>query len=114
MDEARLPAHLEVAGLVRQVQAAGGFAMVLSKGERDAGTIMVVTCEKGRNSRAWERMPQADGRRRWECVRAEDPELPGAFTEFVDRRRSQDSDLWIVELDIVDAERFIRSPETRG
>ena len=64
MDEARLPAHLEVSGLVRQVQAAGGFAMVLNKGERDAGTIMVITCEKGRNFRAWERMPQPDGERR--------------------------------------------------
>ena len=114
MDEARLPAHLEVSGLVRQVQAAGGFAMVLSKGERDAGTIMVVTCEKGRNFRAWERMPQADGNRRWECVRSEDPDLPGAFTEFVDRRKTQDSDLWIVELDIADAERFIGSPGTNG
>lgn len=114
MDQARLPTHLEVSGLVRQVQAAGGFAAVLSKGERDAGTIMVVTCENGRNFRAWERMPQADGERRWECVRAEDPEFPAAFTEFVDRRRSQDSDLWIVELDIADAERFIGSPGTIG
>jgi hypothetical protein len=114
MDEARLPAHLEVSGLVRQVQAAGGFAMVLNKGERDAGTIMVITCEKGRNFRAWERMPQPDGERRWECVRSEDPEVSAAFTEFVDRRKTQDSDLWIVELDIADAERFIGSPGTKG
>lgn len=112
MDEARLPAHVEVSGLVRQVQAAGGFATVLQKGERDAGTIMVVTCEKGRNNRAWERMPQADGTRKWTCSQQEDAEIYGKFTEFVDRRIRQDPDLWIVELDIADAERFIGSTGT--
>ena len=28
MDDTRLPAHVEVAGLIRAVQAAGGFATV--------------------------------------------------------------------------------------
>lgn len=42
----RLPAHLEVAGLIRAVQAAGGFATVLNKGEREAGTILIVLTEK--------------------------------------------------------------------
>ena len=37
--DARLPAHLEVSGLLRAVEGAGGFAMVLHKGEREAGTI---------------------------------------------------------------------------
>ena len=83
-------------------------SMVLAKGEHDAGTIMVVTCEKGRNNRAWERMPQADGTRKWTCSHQEDAEIYGKFTEFVDRRIRQDPDLWIVELDIADGERFIR------
>ena len=40
--ETRLPAHVEVAGLIRAVEAAGGFATVIAKGERDAGTLLVV------------------------------------------------------------------------
>ncbi len=108
MDEARLPAHLEVAGLMRRVEAAGGFAMVLAKGDRDAGSIMVVTCEKGTNFQAWERIPQADGSRDWNCVREADPEDRTAFADFLDRRSRLDSDLWIVELDIAQGERFIR------
>jgi hypothetical protein len=107
MEEARLPAYVEVSGLVRQVSAAGGFATVIAKGERDGGTIMVVTCEKGLGFRAWERMPQADGTRGWACVREADPGEPEAFTLFLDRRKQQDSDLWIVELDIAAGERFI-------
>ena len=45
--DARLPTHVEVSGLIRAVEAAGGFATVLSKGERDAGTIALVALERG-------------------------------------------------------------------
>lgn len=103
----RLPAHLEVAGMVRAVQAAGGFAAVLAKGERDAGTLLVVCTHNGADPRAWERMPRADGTRGWAVAKRQDSADPAAVAEYCDRRRRQDADLWIVELDIADAERFI-------
>ncbi|RPF71405.1 DUF1491 family protein [Aurantiacibacter spongiae] len=106
MDD-RLPAHVEVAGLLRAVQAAGGFGMVVQKGEPTAGTLLVLCCEKGTNTRAYERMPQLDGTRRWTLSRAQDTENPSEFSDYVDRRRRQDSDLWIVELDAANPERFI-------
>lgn len=107
MEDARIPAHLEISGLVRAVQAAGGFATVISKGERDAGTILVICCENGTNARLYERMPQLDGTRKWSLSKAQDPENPYEFTEYCDRRAKQDSDTWIIELDIADGERFI-------
>lgn len=103
----RLPAHLEVSALIRRVQSAGGFAAVLAKGEQDAGTIVLVTTENGRNTRVFERMPQLDGSRAWTCSKQEDPENKELFNQYLERRKSQDSDLWIVELDIAQAERFI-------
>ena len=63
--DARLPAHLEVAGLIRAVDAAGGFATVVAKGERDAGTLLIICCKNGTNGRLYERMPQLDGTRAW-------------------------------------------------
>lgn len=105
--DARLPAHLEVAGLIRSVQAAGGFAAVLGKGEREAGTILVVTMQNGGNSRVFERMPQLDGTRKWSCSKQQDAENPQEFSEYLERRKNQDPDVWIVELDIPQAERFI-------
>jgi hypothetical protein len=105
--EARLPAHLEVAGLIRAVDAAGGFATVIAKGERDAGTLLVVCCEKGAHATAYERMPQPDGSRAWIASRRQDAENPREFWEYCDRRRQQDGDLWIVELDVPNGERFI-------
>ena len=104
---ARIPTHLEVTGLLRAVEAAGGFATGIAKGERVAGTVLVTCCESGRNCRADERMPRPDGTRGWSLAKSEDSENPLEFAEYLDRRRRQDSDLWIVELDIPDAERFI-------
>lgn len=103
----RLPAHLEVAGLIRSVQAAGGFATVVAKGEREAGSLLVLCCENGRDYKAFERMPSAEGGRQWHLVRKEVSEQPFEFEEYLQRRRKQDNDLWIVELDIANAPRFV-------
>ncbi len=93
--------------MIRAVQAAGGFAAVLAKGERDAGTLLVVCTHNGADTRAFERMPRADGTRGWAISKRQDEGDPFAFTEYWQRRRAQDPDLWVVELDIVNAERFI-------
>jgi hypothetical protein len=105
--EQRLPAHLEVAGLIRRVQAAGGFAAVLNKGERDAGTIMLVLTDKGENPQVYERMPQVDGTRPWCCSRRPETGDSREMSQFIQRRIEQDPDLWVIELDIAEAERFI-------
>ena len=107
MAEARLPAGLEVSGLIRQVQAAGGFVAVVAKGEPEAGTLVVVLTANGSPARAYERMPQAGGDRGWALARAESDGEPGEFADWLARRRAQDRDLWIVELDIPQGERFI-------
>ena len=105
--EPRLPAHLEVSGLIRAVEAEGGFATVIARGERDAGTLLVVCCGKDRATAAYERMPQPDGSRAWTVAKKQNTENPNEFWEYCDRRKAQDSDLWILELDVPDAERFI-------
>ena len=106
MDD-RLPAHVEIGALIRAVQAAGGFATVLAKGERDAGTILIVTMENGANAKLYERMPSLDGERKFSLTRTQDAENPWEFNDYLTKRRNQDGDIWIVELDIADAERFV-------
>jgi hypothetical protein len=112
MTDSRIPAHLEVSGLIRAVETAGGFATVLAKGERDAGTLLVVCCGRDRLAAAYERLPQPDGRRTWVLSRKQDLDNPHEFAEYCDRRRAQDRDLWIVELDVPNGERFIESMGT--
>lgn len=105
--DARLPAHLEVSALIRAAETAGGFGMVIQKGERDAGTILVVLLENGRDGRAYERMPQVDGSRIWTCTKRAESEDSRAFSDYVQRRGAQDPDLWVIELDTARPERLI-------
>lgn len=111
---ARLPAKLEVSALVRAVNSAGGFAAVVNKGEPEAGTLLVICAENGANRRLFERMPSIDEDREWSLALVEDSENKQLFDEYLARRRSQDRDLWIVELDIANGERFIGLPGTAG
>lgn len=104
--EDRLPAHIEIAGLIRSVQGEGGFATVLSKGERDAGTIAIVTLGRDGSAELYERMPQLDGTRVFILSRRAEPDKLMDFNDYLTKRGAQDPDLWIVELDIADPERF--------
>jgi hypothetical protein len=112
--DVRLPAHLEVSALIRQVEVEGGFAAVIRKGEREAGTILVILAENGGNSRAYERMPQPNGTRVWHCSIQKTTDNAEEFNNYLERRASQDPDLWIVELDIAHGERFIGLPPQFG
>lgn len=103
---ARLPAKTLVSALIRRVNQSGGFASVLAHGEDMGGMILVQTLERGRFSGFFERMTNLDGT--GVLVRCGPPldSDPPTLSDYLDRRRQQDRDLWIIELDIVDAERF--------
>lgn len=113
-EPARLPAHLEVAGLMRRVAAEGGFATVIAKGERDAGTILLVLRDSRTNTRLFEKMPHPDGTRPWTLNRVQDNENKQEFEDYLTRRAGQDGDLWIVELDVPNPERFIGDSVAAG
>jgi hypothetical protein len=107
--DARLPAHLEVAAIRRLAESQDGFATVLAKGERDAGTIAIVVIGRGEPAALYERMPQADGNRIFVRTVSEDIEKKSDFSERLERRRDSDRDLWLIEVDVPDSERFIAS-----
>ncbi len=104
---ARLPAHLEASAIMRLAESCGGYATVLAKGERDAGTILIVTLCRGERATLYERMPGLDGSRSFVASKHEDPENPQEFSDYCARRRRQDADIWLIEVDIADPERFI-------
>ena len=109
MSGTRLPAHLEIGAIRRLVEAKGGFASVLFKGERDAGTILLLTIDSARKTQLYERMPMMDGTRQWTAVSPKGIENEQQFTEYCARRHGMDPDLWILEADISDPARFVES-----
>lgn len=104
--ESRLPAHLEAASIIRLAESQGGFATVLARGERDAGTILVVTMCRGGPAQLHERMPGLDGSRKFVATKWQDADNPADFAAYLERRRRQDPDIWILEVDIDNPERF--------
>ncbi len=102
----RLASGLVVGALIRRVNAAGGSAMVLAKGEAEAGAILILALERGGDPRFFERGLGPDGLPA--LVRSGPAEMAddGVVSDYWQRRRGRDPDLWVVELDIAGAERF--------
>ena len=97
----RLPTQVVVSAMLRRVNDAGGFATVLAKGDPQAGAVLVVAMERGGEAKLLERGIGADGRPGLiDSTPAEDPD------GYWRRRRQRDPDLWVVELDIADSQRF--------
>jgi hypothetical protein len=107
MSDSRLPAHLEAAGIRRIAESIGGFATVLAKGERDAGTIALVIIGRGEATSLYERLPQLDGNRTFVRTREQDIDNPSEFFAMLEKIRSRDPDLWLIEADVPDIERFV-------
>ena len=107
MSPPRLPAALEVSALIRLVEASGGFAMVLRKGEPDGGTLLIVLLDNQGLGKVFERLPQPDGSRKWTVAKCQVPENKQEFEAYLARRAAQDPDLWVIELTIADGERLI-------
>lgn len=108
---ARLTSAMLVSALVRRVNAEGGAAVVVAKGDVDAGAILLICMEKGRRTAFRERLLGGEGYR-WEAVGPAAATGDDEVAAWLERRRSRDPDLWIVELDIANAERF--AAETSG
>jgi hypothetical protein len=103
----RLPAHLEAAGLVRRAEAAGGFAMVLRKGDADRGALLLVLTSRGQHAAILERILGLDGSYRWQRVGPPESASSMEISEFLAKRTRFDEDSWVIELDIAEPERFI-------
>ena len=114
MSDARLPAALEAAGLVRRAEAAGDFAAILKRGDPDRGALLLVVASRGRHFACLERSLAPDGAYLWRRVgpveNAESEEVAG----FLAQRARFDADSWAIELDIADAERFIAETTSEG
>lgn len=107
MSEARLTSTLLVSALVKRANRLGGTATVLAKGDPISGAILIQALEKGRIAGLYERVPTPEGRYDWGRTGPQDIENEAELSEYFARRRSRDPDLWLVELDIADSERFI-------
>lgn len=103
----RLKSRFLVDLLLRRTEAAGGFATVLAKGDDTSGIILVQCSERGEAGPLLERRFSVDGHYIWEAVGPTDAKDGESRTNYQERRRKADPDLWLVELDIADAPQLV-------
>jgi len=114
MSNERLPAAIEAAGLIRRAEADGDFATIIKKGDPDRGALLLVISSRGRHVGCLERMLNLDGSYRWQGVGPDESSGSDEIRDFLAKRTRFDADLWAIELDIAEAERFIAETTTLG
>ena len=103
----RLASGLFVSALMRRAQAGGGHAMLLARGDETAGAILIQLLEKGRFYGLYERVMAIETGYSWQAVGPQAIDKQQEIDEYIARRQAQDTDLWVIELDIVNGERLI-------
>lgn len=102
-----MAAHVEAAALMRRAEAEGGFATVIQKGDPQRGTLILLIAEKGQHFACLERLMAISGGYQWTVTGPKETSEMAEIQEFVAKKRRFDPDLWLIELDIAGAERFV-------
>lgn len=101
----RLTAGMLVSALIRRAEELGGNGMVLARGDATAGAILVQLAERGVTGDLLERRLDERGDYRWSPTGPDDADQRG---DYIARRRRNDPDLWVVELDVADAMKLVQ------
>ena len=94
--------------------AEGGFGAVMKKGDAERGSLLLFVSSRGAHIAALERVLNLDGTYRWQRVGPAESASSAEIADFLVRRTRFDEDMWAVELDIADAERFIAETTATG
>ena len=114
MSRGRLPTRVEATGIVRRAQAQGDFAAVLRKGDDERGALLLVVSSRGQHIACLERVLALDGSYAWRVAGPKESASSAEVGDFLAKRARFDEDLWAIELDIADPERFIAETTASG
>ncbi|GBR06136.1 DUF1491 family protein [Asaia siamensis] len=96
MTEARLKSGLWARGLMRLIETQGGSAMMLKRGDDDAGAVLIVLTDRTGSSAVLRDSALGAG---WERIPMETPE---ALDTYLERQKRYDPDLWLLEFTLDD------------
>ncbi|PXW76385.1 hypothetical protein C7451_105158 [Blastomonas natatoria] len=109
MIEPRLAANVRIEALKRLSAASGAFATLIARGDPVSGAILIARTMRGQDNALFEMFRGMDGKTDWQEVWSDDSEAiarKGSMADYIERRRSRDADLWIIELDVASRAQF--------
>lgn len=101
-----LPTGLLISALLKRANDTGGMGMVRARGEPNSGSILLILNDINGVTLVRERARGPSGKPMLVPAGPSDPMDGPARESYWRRRREQDPDLWVVELDIASPERF--------
>ena len=110
----RLPAHLEASGLIRQVEAEGGFGAIVKRGDPDRGALILLISTRGQHKACLERTLGRAGNYGWQVAGPAAGADSQTLADWSEKRLRFDEDSWLIELDIPDPQRFIVELGAKG
>lgn len=87
---------------------------MIRKGDPERGALLLLIASRGRHIACLERVLNLDGRYDWHAVGPGDSASSADVAGFVRLRERFDEDIWAIELDIAEPERFIAETTTSG
>lgn len=100
--------------MLRRVEAEGGFATVIRKGDPQSGAMLLLIANRGVHAACLERILTFDGQYAWQRCGPAESASSTEVADFLARRTRFDPDSWIIELDIAAPERFIAETTSSG
>ena len=86
----------------------------MRKGDPDRGSLIIFVTSRGDQVAVLERVLGIDGEYRWQAATTSDSSGSIEIGDFLAKRARFDEDLWAIELDIAEPERFIAETTLTG
>lgn len=101
-----LSSDLWVSALIRRAEIGGANATVVKKGDLRAGSVLVKAYDTNlRRARLYTEAFGQDGERLW--IQPIKSDIEADLDAFIERQRSFDPDLWVVEIEDKQGRHFI-------
>ena len=86
----------------------------MKRGDAERGSVLLFVSSRGEHVACLERILNLDGTYRWERAGPGESPSSAEIADFLARRQRFDEDLWAIELDIAEPERFIAETTLTG
>ena len=111
MFDERLPTKLWVDALVRRAQLEGASAFVLQRGDEERGDIALKVADLRGEARVYVPRTSMEGARVFVDLEAQNVGPDEASADaYIQRVRTRDRDLWVIEIEDRDARHFLTEP----
>ncbi|MBI1261371.1 MAG: DUF1491 family protein [Rhizobiales bacterium] len=106
----RLKAELWVKALIRRVEISGAGAMVVRRGDASSGVVLVKLNHLDGQAEVFSPARDGEGNLIWMRATGAAP-VPEAHADaYIERQRSFDPDLWVVEIEDRQGRHFLLEP----